>query len=161
MVCCVFCFLFSILCFSLMYTTSFFLSFLPHKKKQQSVPPSVKAVNHVVGAPVESHVLLECTVEVFPKPLNGWYRNDGKKTSKTLCRLIFHSFSLSPSLCLILCLSIAKFVLLFLFWPIVVIFFLGNCVLYLTPCIKYVCRRASFFPSLLSFLLSACIDCYF
>lgn len=43
-----------------------------------TVPPSVKAVNHVVGAPVGSHVLLECTVEVFPKPLNGWYRNDGK-----------------------------------------------------------------------------------
>lgn len=42
------------------------------------VPPSVKAVNHVVGAPVESHVLLECIVEVFPRALNGWYRNDGK-----------------------------------------------------------------------------------
>ncbi|XP_055296143.1 neurotrimin isoform X2 [Sitodiplosis mosellana] len=44
---------------------------------QVNFPPSVKAVNHVVGAPVESHVLLECTVEVFPKPLNGWYKNDG------------------------------------------------------------------------------------
>lgn len=42
------------------------------------VSPSVKAVNHVVGAPVDSHVLLECIVEVFPKPLNNWYRNDGK-----------------------------------------------------------------------------------
>lgn len=45
----------------------------------ETVPPSVKAVNHVVGAPVESHVLLECIVEVFPKPLNGWYRNEGKQ----------------------------------------------------------------------------------
>lgn len=53
----------------------------------QTVPPSVKAVNHVVGAPVGSHVLLECIVEVFPKPLNGWYRNDGKQ--HRLCRLIF------------------------------------------------------------------------
>ncbi|XP_031618862.1 neurotrimin-like isoform X2 [Contarinia nasturtii] len=44
---------------------------------QVNFPPLVKAVNHVVGAPVESHVLLECIVEVFPKPLNGWYRNDG------------------------------------------------------------------------------------
>lgn len=32
-----------------------------------TVPPSVKAVNHVVGAPVESHVLLECVVEVTHK----------------------------------------------------------------------------------------------
>lgn len=45
----------------------------------ETVPPSVKAVNHVVGAPVESHVLLECIVEVFPKPLNGFYFNEGKQ----------------------------------------------------------------------------------
>lgn len=43
-----------------------------------AVPPTVKAINQLVGAPLESHVLLECLVEVFPKPLNGWYRNDGK-----------------------------------------------------------------------------------
>lgn len=40
----------------------------------------VKAINQLVGAPVESQVLLECLVEVFPKPLNGWYR--GKITNK-------------------------------------------------------------------------------
>lgn len=45
----------------------------------KTVPPSVKAVNHVVGAPVESHVLLECIVEVFPKPLNGFFFNEGKQ----------------------------------------------------------------------------------
>lgn len=33
----------------------------------ETVPPTVKAVNHVVGAPVESHVLLECIVEVCYK----------------------------------------------------------------------------------------------
>lgn len=38
----------------------------------------MKAVNQLVGAPVESHVLLQCLVEVFPKPMNGWYRNDGE-----------------------------------------------------------------------------------
>lgn len=37
----------------------------------------MKAVNHMVGAPVESHVLLQCIVEAFPKPLNGWYRSEG------------------------------------------------------------------------------------
>lgn len=42
-----------------------------------TVSPTVKAVNQLVGAPVESRVLLQCVVEVFPKPLNGWYRNDG------------------------------------------------------------------------------------
>lgn len=52
-----------------------------------AVPPTVKAVNQLVGAPVESHVLLECIVEVFPKPLNGWYRNDGK--------LLYKSFVIS------------------------------------------------------------------
>lgn len=40
-----------------------------------AVAPMVKAINQLVGAPLESHVLLECLVEVFPKPLNGWYRN--------------------------------------------------------------------------------------
>jgi hypothetical protein len=36
----------------------------------------VKAVNQLVGAPVESHVLLQCIVEAYPKPLNTWYRNE-------------------------------------------------------------------------------------
>lgn len=43
-----------------------------------TVPPSIKAVNQLVGAPVEREVTLECIVEVYPKPLNGWYRNEGK-----------------------------------------------------------------------------------
>ncbi|XP_058816389.1 protein FAM98B-like [Topomyia yanbarensis] len=43
------------------------------------VPPSVKAGNQLVAAPVESHVMLQCTVESFPTPLNGWYKNDGIK----------------------------------------------------------------------------------
>lgn len=42
-----------------------------------SVPPTIKAVNQLVGAPVEREVTLECIVEVYPKPLNGWYRNEG------------------------------------------------------------------------------------
>lgn len=37
----------------------------------------VKASNQLVGAPVESSVTLHCTVEAFPKPLNGWYRDGG------------------------------------------------------------------------------------
>jgi hypothetical protein len=40
----------------------------------------VKAVNQLVGAPVESHVLLQCIVEAFPKPLNTWYRLEGELT---------------------------------------------------------------------------------
>ncbi|XP_064535100.1 lachesin isoform X2 [Drosophila montana] len=40
-------------------------------------PPTIKAVNQLVGAPVEREVILECIVEVYPKPLNGWYRNEG------------------------------------------------------------------------------------
>ncbi|XP_049302808.1 lachesin [Bactrocera dorsalis] len=40
-------------------------------------PPSIKAVNQLLGAPVEREVTLECIVEVYPKPLNGWYRNEG------------------------------------------------------------------------------------
>ncbi|XP_043063813.1 lachesin [Drosophila ficusphila] len=39
--------------------------------------PTIKAVNQLVGAPVEREVTLECIVEVYPKPLNGWYRNEG------------------------------------------------------------------------------------
>lgn len=63
----------------------------------ETVPPSVKAVNHVVGAPVESHVLLECIVEVFPKPLNGFYFNEGKQdimptNFSRLFSVIFFSF---------------------------------------------------------------------
>ncbi|XP_055589719.1 protein amalgam-like [Uranotaenia lowii] len=46
---------------------------------QVNFPPSVKADNQLVAAPVESHVLLQCTVEAFPAPLNGWYKNDGVK----------------------------------------------------------------------------------
>lgn len=37
----------------------------------------MKAVNQLVGAPVDSRVMLQCIVEAFPKPLNGWYRNEG------------------------------------------------------------------------------------
>ncbi|XP_070069359.1 protein amalgam [Drosophila takahashii] len=39
--------------------------------------PTIKAINQLVGAPVEREVTLECIVEVYPKPLNGWYRNEG------------------------------------------------------------------------------------
>lgn len=56
-----------------------FYSCYTTKNKQQKtkVPPTVKASNQLVGAPVESHVLLQCIVEAYPKPLNGWYRNEG------------------------------------------------------------------------------------
>ncbi|XP_055381701.1 lachesin [Condylostylus longicornis] len=40
-------------------------------------PPSVKAINELLAAPVERSVTLECIVEVYPKPLNGWYKNEG------------------------------------------------------------------------------------
>ncbi|CAO1340448.1 unnamed protein product [Diamesa hyperborea] len=46
---------------------------------QVNFPPTVKASNQLVGAPVESHVLLQCIVEAYPKPLNGWYRNEDTK----------------------------------------------------------------------------------
>ncbi|XP_030386774.1 lachesin [Scaptodrosophila lebanonensis] len=39
--------------------------------------PTIKAVNQLVGAPIDREVTLECIVEVYPKPLNGWYRNEG------------------------------------------------------------------------------------
>ncbi|KPU75357.1 uncharacterized protein Dana_GF27270 [Drosophila ananassae] len=44
---------------------------------QINFPPTIKAVNQLVGAPIEREVTLECFVEVNPKPLNGWYRNEG------------------------------------------------------------------------------------
>ncbi|KAL9707704.1 hypothetical protein quinque_011222 [Culex quinquefasciatus] len=43
---------------------------------QINFSPSVKAGNQLVGAPVESHVMLQCIVEAFPTPLNGWYKHD-------------------------------------------------------------------------------------
>ncbi|XP_055550060.1 protein amalgam [Wyeomyia smithii] len=46
---------------------------------QVNFSPSVKAGNQLVAAPVESHVMLQCIVESFPTPLNGWYKNDGIK----------------------------------------------------------------------------------
>ncbi|XP_055643967.1 protein amalgam [Toxorhynchites rutilus septentrionalis] len=46
---------------------------------QVNFPPNVKAGNQLVAAPVESHVMLQCIVEAFPAPLNGWYKNDGIK----------------------------------------------------------------------------------
>lgn len=41
------------------------------------VPPTVRA-SELVFSPIGHSVLLQCFVEVFPKPLNGWYRNNGK-----------------------------------------------------------------------------------
>ncbi|XP_041777693.1 protein amalgam [Anopheles merus] len=46
---------------------------------QVNFPPNVKAGNQLVAAPVESHVLLQCIVEAFPTPLNGWHKHDGMK----------------------------------------------------------------------------------
>ncbi|XP_050084709.1 protein amalgam-like [Anopheles aquasalis] len=46
---------------------------------QVNFPPNVKAGNQLVAAPVDSHVLLQCIVEAFPTPLNGWHRHDGMK----------------------------------------------------------------------------------
>jgi len=79
---------------------------LPSQNKQQNwrwlinlrflslaVPPSVKAVNQLVGAPVESHVTLQCIVEAFPKPLNTWYRNEGNCLRRSSVRGIFLIFS--------------------------------------------------------------------
>ncbi|GAB0087297.1 uncharacterized protein DMENIID0001_015910 [Sergentomyia squamirostris] len=41
--------------------------------------PVVRVVNQLVAAPVDRHVMLQCVVEAYPKPLNGWYRHDGTK----------------------------------------------------------------------------------
>ncbi|XP_055837591.1 lachesin isoform X2 [Episyrphus balteatus] len=38
-------------------------------------PPSIKTLNQLVAAPIGSQVTLECFSEVFPKPLNGWYKD--------------------------------------------------------------------------------------
>ena len=43
-----------------------------------TVQPTVKAVIQLVLAPVESNVLVQCIVEAYPKPLNTWYRHEGK-----------------------------------------------------------------------------------
>ncbi|XP_037728694.1 uncharacterized protein LOC119559705 [Drosophila subpulchrella] len=48
----------------------------PHPGRQAQLSPTIKAINQLVGAPVEREVTLECIVEVYPKPLNGWYRNE-------------------------------------------------------------------------------------
>ncbi|XP_052837439.1 protein amalgam isoform X2 [Drosophila gunungcola] len=47
------------------------------ESRDKQVSPTIKAINQLVGAPVEREVTLECIVEVYPKPLNGWYRNEG------------------------------------------------------------------------------------
>jgi hypothetical protein len=49
------------------------------------VAPSVKPSTQLLGAPVESNVLLQCIVESFPKPLNSWLKSDG--TYIILCSL--------------------------------------------------------------------------
>lgn len=46
-----------------------------------AVAPSVEVPNELVSAPLESSVLLQCTVEAFPKPLNQWYKSDGELKS--------------------------------------------------------------------------------
>ncbi|XP_070495054.1 neurotrimin [Chironomus tepperi] len=46
---------------------------------QVNFPPSVKAVNQLVAAPVESHVSFACIVEAFPKPLNTWFSREDSK----------------------------------------------------------------------------------
>ncbi|KAL5277380.1 hypothetical protein ACFFRR_002552 [Megaselia abdita] len=40
--------------------------------------PEIKVNSEIVGAPVDSQVVLECIVQVYPKPLNGWYKNAEK-----------------------------------------------------------------------------------
>ncbi|XP_035914095.1 protein amalgam [Anopheles stephensi] len=46
---------------------------------QVNFAPNVKAGNQLVAAPVESHVMLQCIVEAFPTPLNGWHKHEGMK----------------------------------------------------------------------------------
>ncbi|CAD7079680.1 unnamed protein product [Hermetia illucens] len=41
-------------------------------------PPTIKEVVDVMVSPVDSDVTLQCIAEVFPKPLNGWHRNETK-----------------------------------------------------------------------------------
>lgn len=62
-----------------------------------AVPPSVKAVNQLVGAPVESHVSFACIVEAFPKPLNRWFSRGGEQQFPSLNSHLSSTTSISCS----------------------------------------------------------------
>lgn len=44
-----------------------------------TVSPAVTATTTLVMSPVNAKGKLQCTVEAFPKPLNGWYKSEGIK----------------------------------------------------------------------------------
>ncbi|KAJ8673794.1 hypothetical protein QAD02_005056 [Eretmocerus hayati] len=46
---------------------------------QVQFQPSIKATNHVVGAPVNKDVVLQCTVEASPQAMNTWLTDSGEK----------------------------------------------------------------------------------
>ncbi|XP_036321029.1 uncharacterized protein LOC118735413 [Rhagoletis pomonella] len=46
------------------------------------VPPSLKAANQLLGAPVEREINIECIVKVYPELFAGWYHNEGTKAQR-------------------------------------------------------------------------------
>ncbi|XP_058799742.1 lachesin-like isoform X2 [Phymastichus coffea] len=46
---------------------------------QVQFQPSIKVTNHVVGAPVNKDVVLQCTVEASPQAMNTWYTDKNNK----------------------------------------------------------------------------------
>ncbi|CAH2085444.1 unnamed protein product [Euphydryas editha] len=46
--------------------------------------PQVKVTNQLVGAPLGSHVELQCYIEASPKAMNSWYREDALVSDKLL-----------------------------------------------------------------------------
>ncbi|GBP24252.1 Lachesin [Eumeta japonica] len=42
------------------------------------VPPTVKVPNQLLGAPLGTDVLLECSVEAYPNTINYWLKNRGE-----------------------------------------------------------------------------------
>lgn len=44
-----------------------------------SVAPVIKVTNHMVAAPINSDVVLQCYVEASPRAMNTWYRSPGEK----------------------------------------------------------------------------------
>ena len=41
------------------------------------VPPEISVTNHVLGAPKNSRLILECVVEAYPPPIIYWTNQNG------------------------------------------------------------------------------------
>ncbi|KAI5651513.1 immunoglobulin i-set domain-containing protein [Phthorimaea operculella] len=60
------------------HTTPFSKHLAPNRKCHASVPPTVIVPNQLLGAPLGTDVVLECTIEAHPNTINYWLKNRGE-----------------------------------------------------------------------------------